>query len=162
MRRVWYGAWTHWLAAAFFLALWVFTWLVTVFTWERNDAGYSMGMSSFAIPLHFVLPIVIGGLVRRSHSAELGSRWNPYALVGLIFGVVHFSVLSLVDMLWLPNVESGPIASELVAEALAFAVGYAIICAVLSIVGGIVCRVLARIRRDGSGSLEPPNSTEEL
>jgi len=137
MRKVGHGAWTHWPSAAFFLVLWVSTWLITVFTWERNDAGDSIGMSAIAIPLHFVLPIVIGGLVRRSPRGEHGSPWNPYALVGMVFGVVHFSILSLVDRLWLPNVNSGPSASGLVAEALAFAVGYAIICAVLCIVGGL-------------------------
>lgn len=162
MRRVRLGTWVQWSALLFFLVLWVSTWLITASTWERDDAGHSVGMSSIAIPLHFVLPFVFGGLVGRSRRGEAGTPWKPYTLAGLAFGVAHLSILWLVDVLWLPKVESDPSPSELAAEALAFAAAYAIICAVLSTVGGIVWRILARIRHGGDGALESPDAMEEL
>ena len=139
-RGKWQGIRTHGLAALVFLAFWIVTWLVTAITWELDAEGHSVGMNSIAIPLHFVLPFVVGGLIGLFRNSTMGSFWKTCALAGLVFGVIHFLVLLVVDVLWLPQVESGVGFSELAAEALAFALSYAVICVVLSMVGGWVSR----------------------
>jgi len=156
MREIWHGIRTHRLAALLFLVFWGSAWLLTVITWERDAAGYSVGMNSIAIPLHFVLPLVVGGLVGLSQSSASSAFWKACALAGLVFGVIHFAVLWLVDVLWLPEVESGPGFSELAAEALAFTLTYAAICVVLSMIGGKVSRAFAAVWYDGDGTCEPP------
>jgi len=148
MREIWHGIRTHRLAVLLFLMFWASAWLVTVITWERDVAGYSVGMNSIAIPLHFVLPFVVGGLVGLSRSSTPSALWKACALAGLVFGVIHFAVLWLVDVLWLPEVESGPGFSELAAEALAFTLTYAAICVVLSMIGGRVSRAFEAVRHD--------------
>jgi hypothetical protein len=143
MRQLWHDIRTHRLAALLFMLLWATTWLVTVATWERDAAGYSVGMNSVAIPLHLVLPLAVGAFVGLSRNAASRPFSRACALAGLIFGVIHFALLCLVDAVWLPEVKSGPGPSDMAAEALAFAATYAAICVVLSMIGGGVSRAFA-------------------
>lgn len=110
-------------------------------------------MSPIAIPLHFLLPLALGALV--------GSSWRvkqrvgrACAIAGAVFGMLHFGVVWLVDLLWIPPVESPMERSEFVAEALAFALGYVAICIVLSMVAGHASSTLAGWRPDGDGTAE--------
>ena len=148
MRGIWNGIKTHRLAALLFALLWITAWFVTIATWERNPAGYSVGMSSIATPFHFVLPLVAGGLAGALRSKGSSTPWKACALAGLIFGVVHFAVLQLVDVLWLPEAEFGLGSTEWAAEALAFALTYAVICVVLSVIGGGTGRAISAVRND--------------
>jgi hypothetical protein len=148
MRQLWHDLRTHRWAALLFLLLWAATWLITIGTWERDAAGYSVGMSSVAIPFHLVLPVALGALVGLAWSAPSRPFWRACALVGLVFGIIHFALLLLVDAVWLPEVEAGPSPPDMAAEALAFAATYAIMCVVLSVIGGGVGRALAARLRD--------------
>jgi hypothetical protein len=150
MRRLWPGVRAHRLAALFFLGLWLATWLVTVVTWERDAAGFSIGMAPFAIPLHLLLPLVLGALMWLTRSDAPGTLLRTCALAGAIFGIVHAAVFSLVDLLWLPQVESPPPFAELAAGALLTAAMYAGACAGLSVIGGGFSRACAaRLRGRG-------------
>lgn len=130
------------LAALLFAVLWLSTWFVTVMTWEKDAAGFSIGMAPIAIPLHLLLPLILGllpGLIR--HDA---SPWKSYMLTGAIFAIAHFFILSLVDLLWLPAVKDSPPLAELAAGTLVGAVVYAAVCVVLSLLGGWIGRMLFR------------------
>ena len=142
MRRLWQGILTHRLAVLFFLVLWVATWLVTVVTWKRDIAGFSIGMDPLAVPLHLLLPFILGTLIGLYRSNAPGTLLGACAFAGAIFAVVHFVVLSLLDLMWLPQVESSPPLSELVAGTMVGAVVYVGVCFVLSVIGGGVGRVL--------------------
>lgn len=151
MRRLLDEIRTHSIAAALFVVLWAITWTITVVTWERDAAGYSVGMASIAIPLHLLLPLVLGVLVGSgSHSPRTLTR--TCGVAGLVFGFVHFAILWLVDVLWLPEVESRPPFADLAAEAVGFTLVYAIICVVLAIVGGRLGSALATRFSHGTGA----------
>ena len=148
MRRLWHSVHTQPLAALLFLALWLTTWLVTVVTWERDAAGFSIGMAPLAIPLHLLLPLVLGALVWLYRSSAPSTLLRSCAFIGAIFGLVHATVFSLVDVLWLPQVESSPPLGELAAGAAVAAVVYAGVCVVLSTIGGAISRACAaRLRQ---------------
>jgi len=136
MHTVWQGLHRHPLATSSFTLLWLATWVVTVLTWERDAAGYSIGMSPSAIPLHFALPVFLGVIVGLYATTTLGFRARRFALAGAVFGVVEFAILALVDLVWLPAVEVPQPVSELVVGAMVGAVIYGGICAVLSLLGG--------------------------
>lgn len=142
--RMWHGIRPHRLAALLFLVLWVCAWAVTIITWERDAAGYSVGMNPVAIPLHFVLPLVLGILVGLPRRGGGHGSWKACALAGSVFGVVEFGVLWLVEGLWLPAAASEAPLSELAVGAIVGAVIYAAVCAVLAVVGGKVGRALGR------------------
>jgi len=143
MRQLWHDIQTHRLATLLFLLLWAATWLVTVVTWERDAAGFSIGMAPLAIPLHLVLPLTLGALITLYRSNTPGTLLRTCALAGAIFGVVHFAILSLVDVLWLPEVESSPPFADLAGGTIVGAFVYAGVCVVLSMIGGGVSRALA-------------------
>lgn len=143
MRQLWQGVRTHRWPLLLFLGLWLGTWVVTVVTWERDAAGFSIGMAPFAIPLHLLLPLVLGALMWLYRSDAPGALLRTCAFAGAIFGIVHAAVFSLVDLLWLPQVESPPPFAELAAGALLTAALYAGGCVVLSTVGGRFSRACA-------------------
>jgi len=146
MRQLWDDIRTHPLAALLFLLLWTAVWLVTVVTWERDPAGYSVGMRPVAIPLHLVLPLVLGALVGLSRSAAGRPFMSTCALAGVIFGLMHFALLWLVDALWLPEAPAALGPSDLAAEAVAVAATYAVSCVVLAMIGGGVSQIVAARR----------------
>jgi len=148
MRTTRRGIGIHRLVALFFLVLWVSAWAVTVGTWERDAAGYSVGMSPIAIPLHLVLPFVLGGLVGLHRAGMRSVSWKACALAGLVFGVVQFGVLWLVDGLWLPSVEFEQPFWEMAVGAIVGTVIYAAVCVVLAVLGGKVVRTLGRRESD--------------
>lgn len=127
----------RWRPAGVFLALWFATWLVTVLTWERDAAGHSIGMAPPAIALHLVLPIVLGLVVVawRAHGSSR-SYGGQCALAGAVFGFFEFGVLALVDVLWLPQLETALPASEFLLGTLAGAVAYSALCVLLCLLGG--------------------------
>jgi hypothetical protein len=131
------------VAALLFVGLWLATWVVTVVTWERDAAGFSIGMNPVAIPLHMVLPLLLGTLIGRYGSAPPATLSRTCGFAGAVFGVVHFALLALVDVLWLPEVESSPPFTELVGGALVGAFLYALICVALSMIGGRASQALA-------------------
>lgn len=136
MYNVWRWLRRHPLATSLFGLLWLATWALTVLTWERDAAGYSIGMSPSVIPLHCALPVFLGVIVGLYATAALGFRARRFALVGAVFGVVEFVILALVDLVWLPAVEVPQPLSEMVVGAIVGALIYAGISAVLSILGG--------------------------
>ena len=144
MRTTRRGIGIHRLVALFVLVLWASAWAVTVVTWERDAAGYSVGMNPIAIPLHLVLPLVLGGLVGSRASGAGRSSWRVCALAGLVFGVMQFGLLWLVDGLWLPAAEFEQPFWEMAVGAIVGTVIYAAVCAVLAVVGGKVGRTLGR------------------
>lgn len=126
----------HPVASAVFAVAWVAVWIVTVVSWRKDADGYSIGMNTIVIPLHLLLPLVLGGLIGWwRQSAGRPFDW-ACALTGLAFGVIHFAVLMLVDAAWLPSVADGQTTMDFAAEAVGFAIGYAVIAAGLSFVGG--------------------------
>lgn len=131
----------HLAAGLIVLVLWISTWLVTVLTWVRDPDGFSIGMSVAAIPFHFLLPLLVGVVVALSWTGSKTLQ-TASALAGLVFGLVHFAVLGLVDVVWLPEVRTPLTPRELVMEAIGFAFTYAAICVGLSIVGGRITRTL--------------------
>jgi len=144
MRTARRGIGIHRLVSLFFLILWASAWAVTVVTWERDAVGHSVGMNPIAIPLHLVLPCVLGGLLGARASSAGRSPWRVCALAGLVFGVVQFGVLWLVDGLWLPAAEFEQPFWEMAVGAIVGAVIYAAVCAVLAVVGGKVGGTLGR------------------
>jgi hypothetical protein len=136
MHDLWQKLGRHPLATSMFAVLWLVTWLVTVLTWERDAAGYSIGMNLIAIPLHLALPLVLGVVVARCWADAPGARAKRCALAGLVFGFVEFGVLWLVDVLWLPALETEPAFLDEAAGALVGATLYAAGCVVLAMLGG--------------------------
>jgi hypothetical protein len=139
------------MATALFLVAWVGTWLVTIVTWERDPAGYSVGMSPIAIPFHFILPALLGALVEVAWRGPPAAATRAYALIGGAFGAIHYALLWPVDAVWLPPVESVRSASDFWAEAVAFGLGYTAICGFLGVAGGRVSRAVAPRRERWSG-----------
>lgn len=140
MRHLWQGIRTHRLSGLLFLALWLATWVVTVVTWEQDANGFSLGMEPLAVPLHLVLPLILGALVRMYGSNAPGTFLRTCALAGTIFAIAHFAILSLVDVLWLPELQFSPPFAELAAGTMFGAILYAAVCVVLSMIGGGVSR----------------------
>jgi hypothetical protein len=139
---LWQAIRSHPRTTLLFILLWIATWVGTVVTWERDPAGYSVGMSPIAIPFHFVLPTLLGALVGTAWHGTPHGISKAYALVGGAFGAVHFALLWPVDAVWLPDVQSGLSRSEFVAEAVGFALGYTAICVGLGVFGGRLSRVV--------------------
>lgn len=155
MRTTRQGIGIYRLVALLFSVLWVCAWAVTVVTWERDAAGYSVGMNPVAIPLHLVLPFVLGGLVGLRRAGTRSASGRVCTLVGLAFGVVQFGILWLADVLWLPAVESEAPFWEMAVGAMVGTVIYAAVCVVLGVLGGKVGRTLAPRRSDGEAPREP-------
>jgi hypothetical protein len=133
-----------------FLILWAAAWAVTALTWERDAAGYSVGMNPGAIPLHVVLPIVLGVLIG-ARGRPRGGSWRACMIAGVAFGIVEFAVLSVLDVLWLPAAAAEPPFSELVVGGIVGTGIYAVACGVLAPLGGWVGRALLR-RQSGPAS----------
>jgi hypothetical protein len=142
--------------AALLAALWLATWLLTVLTWERDAAGYSIGMAPIAIPLHLVLPLLLGVVVAHYRDDPPGARAKACALAGLVFGFLEFGVLCLMDLLWIPPVESPQPFWELAAGVLVGAVVYAAVCVILGMLGGALRAGLATSTHHGGGGTPPP------
>ena len=136
MRRRWHDLCPHRLAAILFLVLWFVTWLATIVTWERDAAGFSVGMGSLVRPLHLALPLLLGVLAGLYRGKPLRTLLGICALAGVTFGAVHFAILALVDALWLPSVEASPPFLELAAGAMVGALLYAGACTLLCMLGG--------------------------
>lgn len=139
----WHEIRNHPVASLLFFVLWVVVWAVTVAAWETDAAGHSVGMSSAAVPLHLLLPLVLGALVGwwwRSTPRSLG---RVCAFAGLAFSALHVVALLMVGLVWIPQVESVPETSETVAGTLVFAVVYAAISIVLGMIGGTMGRSLS-------------------
>jgi hypothetical protein len=100
-------------------------------------------MNVIALPLHLVLPLAVGGLVGLFRSSLDKRPWKASAFGGLAFGAIHFAMLLLVDVVWLPAVEFQLGFLDFAAEALAFALVYLVICVGLSMIGGSVSRAVA-------------------
>ncbi|MFP3914171.1 MAG: hypothetical protein ACLFWM_04800 [Actinomycetota bacterium] len=126
----------HAVSVAVFLGLWATVWLLTVDTWETDPAGYSIGMSPVAIPLHFLLPLALGVLVSFWWDWSIPGPWRTHVLFGLGFGAGHLLVLWLADWLWLPATAIGVEAVDWVAEAAVLAVVYGVISVSLTALGG--------------------------
>lgn len=126
----------HPVATLTFAVVWASAWVATVLTWERDAAGYSIGMALSVVPLHFVLPVLLGVVIALRESKS-GAAWvKGCALAGMVFGLVQFGILSVVGFLWLPAPEYGPAFKDLVAGTLVSAVVYGAVCAVLGVLGG--------------------------
>jgi hypothetical protein len=136
MHRVWRWLRRHPVATSLFAVLWLATWVVTVLTWERDATGYSIGMSPSAIPPHLVLPLLLGIIVGLYTTAAAGLRTKRCAVAGLVFGLVEFGILALVDLAWLPQVEAEQPFGEMVVGSIIGAILYAGGCAVLGVLGG--------------------------
>jgi hypothetical protein len=136
MFQVWHDIRSHPAASILFLVLWVAVLVGTVVTWQIDAGGHSVGMNPGAIPFHLVLPLIVGALVAGWCREALRPFGKACALAGLVFGVIHFAVLLLVDSLWIPAVENGLSLPDYAAEAAGFAAAYALISVVLSMVGG--------------------------
>lgn len=152
MRQLWQALLRHPMAIAVFSLLWLVTWGVTVLTWERDAAGYSIGMAPGAIPLHLILPILLGGVVGLYATNPPGVNAKGCTLAGLALGLVQFGVLSIVDFLWLPAAEPGLPIGDLVAGTLVGAVAYAGVCAVLGVLGGGIRAGLGAMLHQRSGA----------
>jgi apolipoprotein N-acyltransferase len=151
MRRLVQTLRRHPLATAIFTVLWLATWLVTILTWERDAAGRSVGMHRVAIPLHFVLPLVLGTVLALAAPGDRAPV-RRCVLGGIIFGIVEFVILALFDALWLPAPEPPTPVGELVIGTAAGAVLYAVACAVLSaLAGGLATRL-----HHGGDARRPP------
>jgi hypothetical protein len=118
------------------LMLWAGAWLVTVVTWETDAAGYSVGMSPFAIPLHLLLPFLVGVVVGARPTATPRKAGRACGIAGGLFGLIHFGVFWIVDLLWIPPVETPPPPADFAAEAVGWIIGYVIICMALAVLGG--------------------------
>lgn len=140
------------------LMLWAGAWIVTVATWGTDPAGYSVGMNPFVIPLHLLLPFLIGTVVAgaRPHAAA-PDRWRTCGIAGGLFGLVHYGVFGIVALLWIPPVSAPLPHADFVAEAVAWAIGYVIVCILASVAGGrLVTMLAARLRTaDGSARNRP-------
>jgi len=138
------------VASLFFALIWVATWLVTAVTWERDADGNSVGMDVAVLPLHFILPVIVGLFIWLARSGTSRPAIRVLAFAGVVFGFAEFGVLWLVDALWIPAAETIQSSSEIAAEAVAFAVVYAIICAGLAVFGGRLGREFAMQNPQGS------------
>jgi len=147
MHDLWRRLGRHPLATSLFAALWLVTWLVTALTWERDAAGYSIGMNPIAIPLHVILPLALGVVVARCWADGPTARTKRCATAGLVFGFAEFAVLWLVDVLWLPALEIEPRFVDAAAGALVGAALYAAGCAALGMLGGALTAGMTAGRR---------------
>jgi hypothetical protein len=128
--------------ALLFFALWMLTWAVTAVTWERDTAGYSLGMGAIAMPLHLVLPLVLGALLTNARGDPPATVVQRCALAGLGFSVLHCGVLVLVDTWWLPVVASAPPRSEFIAGTLVLLAVYGCASAGLCVIGGVATHTI--------------------
>jgi len=135
--------------ALVFLALWMLTWAVTVVTWEHDAAGYSVGMGAIAMPLHLILPLVLGALLMNARSDSPATVVKRCALAGLGFSVLHCGILVLLDTWWLPTVAAAPPRSEFLAGTLVLLAVYGCASAGLCVIGGVATHTIrSRPHRD--------------
>jgi hypothetical protein len=145
----------HPLVIAAAITLWAIAWMVTVLTWQRDAAGYSVGMAPAAIVLHLLLPIALGGLAAHLNQSSVAQQLKAGALFGLAFGAFEFLVLLPVDLLWLPSLASEPPLTEQLFGTLAGMLVYMLLSLLLSTIGAALTGQMLRIngrRTPGSPS----------
>ena len=124
-----------------FVVCWGAVWSVTVGTWRYDDAGNSIGMGLIAIPLHIVLPLLLGRLIglARYNSGRVSRIWS--GLAGLAFAAVHYAVVPMTlrpAFNPLPEGASGFWLEQ--PEALYMGLAYALLSAGLSTAGAAMGR----------------------
>jgi hypothetical protein len=93
-------------------------------------------MDTSVTPLHLLLPLILGVLLRWRRAGSPRPIVKRCALAGLAYSLVHIACFVLVDALWIPRVQLQAQPADVLAEALGFALGYTFISVVLSIAGG--------------------------
>lgn len=129
------------IAILMFLICWGAVWSVTVGTWRYDSAGNSIGMGLIAIPLQFVLPLLLGRLVGLRRPAGSRVPWVWSGLAGLAFAVVHYAVVPMTlrpAFNPLPEGSSGFWLDQ--PEALYLGLVYALLCVGLSTAGAAMGR----------------------
>jgi hypothetical protein len=128
------------VAVLMFLVCWGAVWSVTVGTWRYDGAGNSIGMGPIAIPLHFVLPLLLGRLAGlRSEGGRVAWMW--IGLAGLLFGALHYAVVPMTLRPAFNPLPSGATGFWLDRpEALYMGVVYALLCGGLSLAGAAMGR----------------------
>lgn len=121
-----------------FGAGWVTVWVVTVFTWETDAAGASVGMWQGAIALHVVLPLWLGSIVGVRSGLHKGSLLRACLGLAAIFSLIHGALFVAFDTVLWSNLVTE--AANTVIERLAIAVGYLVLAMGLSVVGGVAGR----------------------
>jgi hypothetical protein len=129
------------MALFLFFASWVAVWGATVGTWQYDATGASIGMAPVAIPLHFLLPLLLGGLIGRWRADAPRIPWKSCVGAALAFGVAHFAIVpTFLRPVWNPRAETGPEFWLLQGEALVFGIVYLVVCVGGALAGAALSR----------------------
>jgi hypothetical protein len=150
MAHLWHDIKSHRLAAAIFLVVWLAAWGITVGIWQYDADGYSFGMHPVSIPWHFVLPLVVGGLVGWWRAA-FGAGIKGGMLAGMLFCVTNMAILVAWSGILIALGRVSPDANlawwEGLFEVLHLGLTYALIGLALGAVGGLGGAALSVVMR---------------
>lgn len=129
------------MALFLFVASWVAVWGATVGTWQYDANGASIGMAPVAVPLHLLLPVLLGGVIGRWRADVPGIPWTSCVAAAVAFAAAHFAVVpTLLGPVWNPRADVGPDFWLFQGEALRFGIVYLVVCVAGTLAGAALSR----------------------